>query len=203
MEPSISSKSLKTAVNLFGLLSDILFKVSCTKLTFSSGIHTSPSNKSLCNLHLFKFIKSNFSWRKYNLYISYFPGIPFSPILSSKNWIITFSEFFNNSFCWYISCCNLFISFCNSSLLGIWNWLAPKISQIFFIFPAKYCCAPPWTKIVKIFFSIFCWVNLSSIVKSKKVGKALPLLALKIILFIFISSSALIIPLIKFSSLTS
>ena len=45
-EFSILSKSLKTAVNLFGFFDDILFIASCTKINFSSGIHTSPSNIS-------------------------------------------------------------------------------------------------------------------------------------------------------------
>ena len=136
-------------------MDDILLIASWTNSSFSSGIQTSPSNKSLCNLHLFKLLKSNFSCRKYNLYMSYFPGNSFSPILSLKNSLIEVSTVFKYSFFSYISCWILFISFWRSSLLGIVNLLAPKISQIWMILFAKKFWAPPWTNIVKIFLSLW------------------------------------------------
>ena len=50
-----SSMSLKTAVNLFGFLSDIFVIASFTCGSFSRGIQTSPWINSLETLHLFKF----------------------------------------------------------------------------------------------------------------------------------------------------
>ena len=94
LELSPSSKSLNTAVNLLGSFDVIFNKEFSTSSYFSSGIQTSPSMKFPLNLHLFKFENNNFSCKKYNLYMSYLPGMLFSPILSLKKSFIDVSTVF-------------------------------------------------------------------------------------------------------------